>query len=161
MKKLIAMALLSVCFTANAIDFKGVEIGNQYTYQDVKDKLQIHCAPQMMCSGKQTIGGHDATISLVFENDKSTLKAIHVTFSPNNYDDVVSVLSNKYKKPKISSSKVGSIYGELQNFEASWNQGSCEIYAKKYHKVNDSIVLYHCIDVAKAKEQKEKNKSDI
>lgn len=161
MKKLIALALLAASFAANALDFKGVEIGGKYTYQEIKEKLQIYCYPSNSCGGSQTIGGVNAHVLVMFEDDRETVKNIQLRFKPEYFDDVSSVVSGKYKKPKVATSKVGTIYGQLSNVELTWKNSGCEIYAEKYVKANESMIVYYCFDVTKYKEQKEKNKSDI
>jgi hypothetical protein len=167
MKKLIIALIAWTTFTANALEFKGIEIGKKTTVQEVQDKLGgTFSWGRTSFRGQSTIGGEAAEISINLD-ENSAVKSIFIRLEPRQFAKVAEALKGKYKAPKIEREVLQTAFGvNVENISMSWTvERGCEVFAEKYSgSIDKSLVLYHCDsdkDIEKAEEKNKKSKNDL
>jgi hypothetical protein len=142
MNKLItSIAIALFATSAQAFDFKGVEINSAITPSEVAEKLgstpRCRTAPQIfnkqVCMFETTLVGEPVKAFLVYGDD-GTIIHMFIHFKASEYDAIEVALTDKFGEGKCEDGTVTTNGGAtFTNSKCSWVDGAGnELYVERY-----------------------------
>lgn len=173
MKNVVLIALLVIAASANALDFKGIELGKSRAddakVKEAFDGAHLACMPdgkQTQCWGNASIAGEFGNVSLYADSDK-IIHLLIVSFDARGYDAVSKALASKFgstvkTKPSTLSNQMGA---KVSSVTKEWTLDRCSVELERYFGKRDkSAVIYQCPTAAHERDVKsarQKNDKDL
>jgi hypothetical protein len=141
--------LLALFFSTNsfAYDFKGVEVGQFSSTEDISNKLTAKCLDNkddggIYCLGDTTIVGKKAEVFITADKN-NIVQTIKVTFDPDSFENIYSALKSKYGAAKVKVSDISTAMGaKFKQAEAKWSTSTAFMMLNKYNgKITEGSLM--------------------
>jgi hypothetical protein len=142
-----AAALVLMSFSANALDLKGMKIGDAFDPAKIKEAFgdpAIFCVKNQFCNGMTVVGPTNMRYSVSCNvNGKIKLvNSITLSFDPPYFDLVAPLFIAKFGTPsKDAIEQVQNAYGaQYSDRSVNWVDGAVILYMSKYADAKTAMI---------------------
>ena len=125
-----------------ALDFKGIEIGKEYTTDYLESTYGLDCfesreLKEVSCTGDTTIASNPAKI-FILQGASGKVKTISVDFSTDNFDSIAEATLLKFGKPQRIDRPIlqNALNAKFRQISYTWYKKGNSMNLSKY---NDTI----------------------